>query len=284
MNFLEAILLGVVQGLTEFLPISSSAHLTLAGNLLGLINPSTAAAWTAFVAVIQLGTLIAVIVYFFKDLLLMVSTLRADWSRHGFSADVSRYSLHTRLAIFMIAGTIPMALIGLGLSGVIHSMFTKSTSVIASSLIGLALLLWLAERVASHRKKLDELTLLDAIIIGTAQALALIPGSSRSGTTLTAGLFLNMTREAAARFSFLLSIPAIGASGLYELMKVKDGIADFGMLNVAAATAVSALVGYASIAWLLRFLLTNTTISFVVYRIALGCLLFALLHFGIMQF
>lgn len=282
MNLLEAIVLGILQGLTEFLPISSSAHLTLAGNLMGLISPGTAAGWTAFIAVIQLGTLLAVVLYFLKDLLQMVSALRADWKQHGMA--VKHYSLHARLALFMIAGTIPMGLIGLSLSKIIHSMFTKSTAVIASSLIGLAVLLWVAERVASHRRKLDDLTLSDALIIGTAQAFALIPGSSRSGTTLTAGLFLNLTREAAARFSFLLSIPAIGASGLYELMKGKEGISDFGMLNVVAATAISAVVGYASIAWLLRFLVSHTTMAFVLYRIILGVFLLALLWLGIMQF
>ncbi len=284
MNLYQAIVLGIVQGLTEFLPISSSAHLTIAGKLFGLISPATTESWTAFIAVIQLGTLIAVVAYFFKDLLRMAVSLKNDWTTHGVLNGVKHYSLHSRLALYVVLGTLPMGLIGLGLSKVVHSMFTKSTIVIASSLIGLALLLWLAERVASHKRTLDVLTWWDALIIGTAQALALIPGSSRSGTTITAGLFLNFSREAAARFSFLLSIPAIGASGLYELATVQKGIGDLGIFNVVAATLVSAVVGYASIAWLLRFLLVNTTLSFVVYRIALGVLLLVLLSSGIMEF
>ncbi len=284
MNLLQAIILGIVQGLTEFLPISSSAHLTITGKMFGLISPSTTESWTAFIAVIQLGTLLAVVVYFYRDLLLMATSLKNDWTTHGVFGGIKRYSVQSRLGLFVIVGTVPMGLIGLGLSNVIHSMFTKSTTVIASSLIGLALLLWLAERVASHKRTMEHLTWWDALIIGTAQAIALIPGSSRSGTTLTAGLFLNLTREAAARFSFLLSIPAIGASGLYELVTVRQGIGELGMVNVVAATLVSAVVGYASIAWLLRFLLTNTTLSFVAYRIALGVLLLVLLSLGIMEF
>lgn len=284
MDLSQAILLGIVQGLTEFLPISSSAHLTIAGRIFGLISPATAESWTAFIAVIQLGTLIAVVAYFFKDLLQMAASLRNDWATHGAFSGVKHYSLHSRLALFVIVGTVPMGLMGLGFSNVIHSMFTKSTTVIASSLIGLALLLWLAERVASHKRTLENLTWWDALVIGTAQAMAFIPGSSRSGTTITAGLFLNLSREAAARFSFLLSIPAIGASGLYELVTVKQGIGELGIVNVVAATLTSAVVGYASIAWLLRFLLANTTLSFVVYRIALGVLLLVLFSFGVMEF
>lgn len=282
MSLFEAIILGIVQGLTEFLPISSSAHLTLTGNLFGLIHSGTSEAWTAFIAVMQLGTLVAVVVYFYKDLILMSRSLSRDLIAHG--AGVKKYSHPSKLALFVIAGTIPMALIGVGFSSGIHSMFTKSTTVIASSLIGLALLLWLAEKVATHKRTLDSLTLFDALVIGTAQAMALIPGSSRSGTTITAGLFLNLTRESAARFSFLLSIPAVAASGLYEFTKVQEGIGGFGFLNLAAATVVSGVVGYAAIAWLLKFLVTHTTFSFVVYRIALGVLLLVLLNVGVLKF
>jgi undecaprenyl-diphosphatase len=283
-SFLEAILLGIVQGLTEFLPISSSAHLTLTGNLLGLISEATAEGWTAFIAVIQLGTLAAVVVYFFKDIVQMSRSLYGDVRTHGAFRGIKHYTQPSRLALFVILGTVPMGLIGLGLSSVIHSMFTKSTAVIASSLIGLALLLWLAEKVASHKRTIEQLTVVDALVIGTAQAMALIPGSSRSGTTITAGLFLNLTREAAARFSFLLSIPAVAASGLYELIKVHSGIGALGYMNLVAATVASAVVGYLSIVWLLKFLLRHSTFSFVVYRIALGLLLFALLQSGVLQF
>lgn len=284
MNLLQAIILGVVQGLTEFLPISSTAHLTLAGKFFGLITPETSKAWTAFIAVMQLGTLVAVVAYFYQDLIQMVSALWKDFSTYGVLKGIKQYSFPSRLAIYVVLGTLPIGLIGLGFKDFIEGMFTKSTVVIASSLIGLALLLLAAEKIATHSKTLDKISLLDSLLIGVAQAMALIPGSSRSGTTLTAGLFLNLTREAAARFSFLLSIPAVAASGLLQLPKVYGGIGGFGVANLAIATIVSAIVGYAAIAWLLKFLSTNTTFSFVIYRIALGLFLFALLFFGVMEF
>lgn len=284
MSLLQAIILGIVQGLTEFLPISSTAHLTLAGKFFGLITPETSKAWTAFIAVMQLGTLVAVIAYFYQDIIQMISALWKDFRTHGVSNGIKEYSFPSRLAVYVILGTVPIALIGLGFKDIIEGMFTKSTAVIAASLIGLALLLAAAEKMARHSKKLEQISLVDALLIGVAQAMALIPGSSRSGTTLTAGLFLNLTREAAARFSFLLSIPAVAASGLLQLPKVAGGAGSFGVLNLAAATIVSAIVGYAAIAWLLKFLSTNTTFSFVIYRIGLGLFLFALLFFGVMEF
>jgi undecaprenyl-diphosphatase len=235
-------------------------------------------------AVIQLGTLIAVLIYFYKDLVQMVHSLRSDVGNHGLRNGFKAYSHHSKLAAWVILGTVPMVVIGVGFSDFIHSMFTKSTVVIASSMIGLAVLLWIAELVASHKRTLDKLTLIDSLAIGTAQAMALIPGSSRSGTTLTAGLLLNLTRESAARFSFLLSIPAVAASGLYELSKVHAGISGFGIGNLAVATVVSAVVGYAAIAWLLKFLATNTTLVFVVYRLVLGIALLAMLNYGTILF
>lgn len=283
MTLLEAILLGVVQGLTEFLPISSSAHLTITGKLLGLISPATSESWTAFMAVIQLGTLIAVVVYFLKDIGQMSASLWGDVMTHGIVSGFRRYSHPSKLALLVILGTIPMGVIGLAFSSLIHSMFTKSTVVIASSLIGLAILLWISERVATHKRELNSLTWIDALVVGTAQALALIPGSSRSGTTLTAGLFLNLKREAAARFSFLLSIPAVAASGLYEFSKIQIDLGGFGLMNVIAATVSSAIVGYAAIAWLLKYLSTHTTFIFVAYRIALGVGLLLALYSGILQ-
>ncbi len=284
MNLLQAIILGIVQGLTEFLPISSTAHLTLAGKFFGLITPETSKAWTAFIAVMQLGTLVAVIAYFYQDIMQMMSSLWNDFKTYGISKGIKQYSFPSKLAMYVILGTVPIALIGLGFKDVIEGMFTKSTVVIATSLIGLAILLAAAEKMARHSKKLEQISLGDSLLIGVAQAMALIPGSSRSGTTLTAGLFLNLTREAAARFSFLLSIPAVAASGLLQLPKVAGGAGSFGVVNLAVATIVSAIVGYAAIAWLLKFLSTNTTFSFVIYRIALGLFLFALLFFGVMEF
>ena len=279
MNFFYAVLLGLIQGLTEFIPISSTAHLTLTGKLLGLIDEQNAQAWTAFIAVMQLGTLAAVIVYFFKDVVGMGIALIRDVR----SNSMKSYSRESRLAIYIIAGTIPVGLVGIFASDILHGMFTKNTLVITVSLVALAALLWLAEKVAKHGRSIDEITLGDALLIGVAQVLALIPGSSRSGTTITAGLFLNFTRYAAARFSFLLSIPAIMASGLYELATIDQSAFQFGVLNLFVATFVSAISGYAAIAWLLRFLAKNTTMVFVWYRFSLGLVITLMLLFGIIQ-
>lgn len=185
MSLLEAIILGIVQGLTEFLPISSTAHLTLAGKFFGLIRPETSQAWTAFIAVMQLGTLVAVVAYFYRDLVQMGLALRQDFRLYGFSGGIRKYSFPSKLAMYVVVGTLPIALIGLGFKDFIEGMFTKSTMVIASSLIGLALLLAIAEKTARHTKTIEKISFIDSLLIGVAQAIALIPGSSRSGTTLT---------------------------------------------------------------------------------------------------
>ncbi len=274
MTVFEAILLGLVQGLTEFLPISSTAHLTLAGKLLGLIDPAHPETWTAFMAVIQLGTLAAVIAYFWRDIVAMTVAVVRD-ARRG--KNLGALSGETKLAILVLLGTLPVALIGLSLRHVIEGALTKDLIVIVCSLIVLALLLWLAEKVARHTRSLPQANWRDALIIGIAQALALIPGSSRSGTTITAGLFLGLTRETAARFSFLLSIPAVFASGVYEMSKIHWGAFELGAAHLVLATVVAGVSGYAAIAWLLRYLMKNTTMLFVWYRIALGLLLTAFL-------
>ena len=283
MNLFEAVLLGIIQGLTEFLPISSTAHLTLAAKLMGLITTDTAEAWTSFIAVIQLGTLLAVIVYFLKDLRAILVAVWTDTKGLFNSHRPLSFSTESRLGFHLVLGTVPIGIAGLFLSKFIHGMFTKSTVVIIASLVALALLLWLAERVASHARSLEQLNWRDALTIGMAQVLALIPGSSRSGTTITAGLFLNLTRPAAARFSFLLSIPAVLASGLYELTKISGSVLHFGLLNLAIATLMSAVTGYAAISWLLRYLSIHTTLVFVWYRIGLGVLLAVLLFLNLLQ-
>lgn len=285
MSLLEAVLLGILQGLTEFLPVSSTAHLTLAGKMLGLVDRGNPQAWTAFIAVMQLGTLAAVLVYFFRDLREMVVSSAADL--RGLSTGKTSWSSlrpATRMAAVVLAGTVPVVLVGYFLHEQIEGVFTKSTLVIATSLIVLAVLLWLAERVARHERTLDGVTLGDAIAVGCAQALALIPGASRSGTTLTAGLFMGLSREAAARFSFLLSVPAVLLSGAYQVLKIRPDAFEYGVANLAVATVVSGVAGYAAIAWLLRYLMRNTTMVFVWYRIALGILLLALLQAGLMEF
>lgn len=275
MTIITAIILGILQGLSEFIPISSTAHLTIAGKFLGLIDSDNPHHWTAFIAVIQLGTLAAVLVYFKKDIIEIISAfLRENISSKRIS--LKSQSLQSKLAWFIIAGSIPIATAGLALKKVIEGNITKDFTVIAVSLIVLALFLALAERIAKFRKEIKDITLFDSIIVGTAQCLALIPGSSRSGTTITAGLFLGMKREAAARFSFLLSIPAIFASGLYEFYQQLSYITSDDLLNIVIATIFSALSGYVAIAFLINFLKKHSTYLFIYYRIGLGLLLLIL--------
>ena len=289
MNIFVAILLGIIQGLTEFLPISSTAHLTIAGKLLGLIDLEHPGAWTAFIAVMQLGTMTAVLLYFRGDLWAMFVALLRDLRSRGNGAGVRGLSQESRMGLSIVLGTIPVALVGFFFRHAIEGVLTKSTLVIIASLVGLAALLWLAEKVARHVRALEHVRWYDALLIGVAQAFALIPGSSRSGTTITAALFLGFTRSAAARFSFLLSIPAVLASGLFELVKivsmVRAGLDVFqlGLVPLVVATLVSGLSGYAAIAWLLRYLMKNTTMVFVVYRLALGVVLTLLLMQGILE-
>lgn len=283
MNLLEAVLLGVVQGLTEFLPISSTAHLTLAGRLLGLIDPRHPEAWTQFIAVMQLGTIAAVLVYFWRDIFTMLKSLVRDATSKGIGTGIRRYAPESLLALSIALGTIPVAVIGFGLKHIIEGALTKTIPVLAASLVTMAVFLWIAERVSRRTKSLDQVTWFDALLIGCAQALALIPGASRSGTTMTAALFLGLTREAAARFSFLLSIPAVLASGLFEMVRIDKSVFELGTGNLVVATIVSGLAGYAAIDWLLRYLRTNSTMVFVWYRLALGLALFLMLLLGAIQ-
>jgi undecaprenyl-diphosphatase len=283
MTVFEAMLLGLIQGLTEFIPISSTAHLTLMGKVLGLVNTQNFAAWTEFIAIMQMGTLAAVMLYFSRDLIAIASAVAGE-VRNRLAGNGSKgQSGEARMGWYVTIGTIPVAVIGLLFNQGIHGWFTKSTPVIIASLIGLASLLWLAEKVARHIRTLEHITAKDAIIIGVAQALALVPGSSRSGTTITAGLFLNFTRESAARFSFLLSIPAVLASGVYELLKLDGDVALLGYGNLAIASVVAGISGYAAIAWLLKYLSRNSAMLFVWYRFALGFVLILLLRFGLLQ-
>jgi len=281
LNLLEAIVLGVVQGLTEFLPISSTAHLTLAGKLLGLVDPRHPEAWTQFIAVMQLGTIAAVLIYFRRDIVSMLESLLQDATTKGIG--FRTYAPESRLALSIALGTVPVALIGFGFKHIIEGALTKTILVLAASLVTMGALLWIAERVSRRTKSLDQVTWFDALLIGCAQALALIPGASRSGTTMTAALFLGLTREAAARFSFLLSIPAVLASGIFEMVRIDKSVFELGMGNLVVATIVSGLAGYAAIDWLLRYLKTNSTMVFVWYRFALGLALILLLLWGVIQ-
>jgi undecaprenyl-diphosphatase len=275
LSIIEAIVLGIIQGLSEFLPISSTGHLTVAGKLMGLIDAAHPERWTAFIAVIQLGTLCAVLIYFFKDI---VAILRAFLKENLVERKgIKEQSLDSRMGWMIGLGTIPIVVIGLGLKHLIESPLTKNLFVVSLSLIVLAVILLIAEKVATFKKDIDKITIVDAILIGCAQCLALIPGASRSGTTITGGLFLGLKRETAARFSFLLSIPAVLASGLLELKESLHYMDHSLMLSMVVATIVSGISGYLAIDFLLKYLKKNTTSIFIYYRIILGLLILILL-------
>lgn len=281
MNLLESIILGIVQGLTEFLPISSTGHLTLAGKFMNLISSEHPEQWTAFIAVIQLGTMLAVLVYFWKDLISIIKDFINDNIIKRIS--YSNQQVNSKLGWLIIIGTIPVVIIGLTFKDVIEGALTKNLYIIAASLIVLALILALAEKTAKFKKNIENVTILDSIIIGVAQALSLIPGSSRSGTTITAGLFVGLNREAAARFSFLLSIPAVLASGVLQLYEAVEFLDKAMAVNIIVATIVSGISGYLAIDFLLKFLKKNSTFLFIYYRIGLGIIIFILLFNNIIK-
>jgi len=275
LNFLDAILLGIIQGITEFLPISSTGHLTLAGKLLNLISREHPEQWTAFIAVIQLGTMLAVLIYFYKDLYGIVKDFINEnlFSRRSFS----NQNLNSKLGWLIIVGTIPIVVMGLLFKQQIEGAFTKNLYVIALSLIVLGIILFVAEKISKFKKEIDQISIFDSIMIGIAQAISLIPGSSRSGTTITAGLFLGLKRDVAARFSFLLSVPAILASGLLQLYEALSFINSDMIINLIISTLVSAISGYLAIDFLIKYLKKKSTIIFVVYRIILGLSILILL-------
>ncbi len=272
MTFIHAIILGILQGLTEFLPISSTAHLTIAGKFFGLVSVSNPEQWTAFIAVIQLGTLAAVLFYFLKDIINIVGSFYKE-NLNSKRLPIKEQTTNSKLGWYIILGTIPIVTIGFGLKKIIEGTLTKNLTIIAIALIVLAVVLAVAEKTAKFKKEVKDITLWDAIWVGLAQCLALFPGASRSGTTITAGMFLGMKRETAARFSFLLSIPAVFASGLYEFYKSLKYINSEQLLLVAISTIFAFISGYLTIAFLLKFLRSNSTWVFVIYRILLGSLI-----------
>ncbi|HVR42409.1 MAG TPA: undecaprenyl-diphosphatase UppP [Thermoanaerobaculia bacterium] len=274
MTILQAVILGLVQGLTEFIPISSTAHLRIVPALLGWGDPGAAAS-----AVIQLGTLLAVLIYFSRDVARITAAFFSGLARG------KPFEEHqSRLGWYIIAGSVPIGFVGLAAKDFIETG-ARSLWIIAGSLIGLAILLWVAERIAarSELRVIGDLRLSDALAVGLGQCLALVPGSSRSGTTIMMGLFRRFTHEAAARFSFLLSIPAIFASGVFELVAEWEHLASIGWLPIAVATLFSFLSGWWSIHFLLRYLRTHTTAVFIVYRIALGIAVVGLLLAGVLE-
>ena len=285
MTILQAIILGIVQGLTEFIPISSTAHLIFAARLVGLFEGVEAALkaerTTATIAVIQLGTLLAVLVYFARDILnISTAFVRDHVALLTRKTGDRRLSTDARLGWLVIIGSIPVAVVGLAFKEQIEGTFTKNLWVIATMMIVVALLLALAEWVGKRNRDMAQLGVRDALAVGCAQVLALIPGSSRSGSTMMGGLFAGETRETAARFSFLLSIPAIAASGLLELREAIHNLPEGSYVPLIVATIVSGIVGYLSIWFLLRFLRTHSTGIFIIYRLVVGVAILAALFGG----
>lgn len=281
MDIIQAIILGIIQGLTEFIPISSTAHLRIMPALLRWNDPGA-----AFTAVIQFGTLVAVLFYFRKDIVAITGAVIK-----GISSGKLLHNRDAQLGWMIAAGTIPIVVFGLLFKREIETSF-RSLYVISTSLIVLALILMLAEWLTKKRiakgvqlKSLDDLSWKEVIIIGFWQSVALIPGSSRSGATITGGLFIGLNRETAARFSFLLSLPSVFAAGIFELIKERHELfsSDIGAANLIVATIVSGIVGYASIAFLLDYLKKHTTYLFIIYRVIVGLLLLYLLNAGILQ-
>jgi undecaprenyl-diphosphatase len=287
MTLLQAILLGIVQGLTEFIPISSTAHLVLASRVMNL--SLTAEQLTSSIAVIQLGTLLAVVMYFAGDIwkitrafvhdhFMLLKNGRHD-QFHRTNAN-ARLSAEAWLGWLVIIGSLPVAIVGLAFKKQIEGTFTKNLWVIAVMMIVVAVLLAIAEVVGKKQRRMQDLGIRDALAVGMAQCLALVPGSSRSGSTIMAGLFAGEMRETAARFSFLLSMPAIAASGLLELKEALHRLPQGSLMTLAVGTIISAVVGYASIWFLLRFLRTHSTGVFIAYRLLVGVAILLLLIKG----
>jgi len=260
--------LGIVQGLTEFLPISSTGHLRIVPAFLGWEDPGA-----AFTAVTQLGTMAAVLLYFRDDLIrIALAWLRSLRDRSA------RRELDARIGWYIVLGTIPIGIFGVLFKDQIENG-ARDLYLIGTALIVLGLVLLAAERVGTRSRSIEQIEARDGLAVGLAQALALVPGVSRSGATITAGLFLGLDRPTAARFSFLLSVPAVVLSGLFELASILGGGDEndhVGLGALAIATLLAFVVGYASIAFLLRFLVRHTTIVFVVYRVALGAIVLVL--------
>jgi undecaprenyl-diphosphatase len=272
MEILKSILLGLIQGLTEFIPISSTAHMTLMGYILEMDVKQHPELWTEKIAIIQLGTLLAVVWYFRNDLIAIIKDLYSDLFKEK-TYKFSKLSQNSKLGIYIVLGTLPIVVIGVALKKLIEGSFTKELSTIGFGLIFISLLLIVAQRVGKFNKDAEKLNIFNSLIIGLSQCIALIPGASRSGSTMMAGFFLGFDKETTARFSFLLSIPAILGSGIFEVKKAIGIIPDTEWLNIAVAFVAALISGYASIAFFLKFLKTNNLNVFIIYRIILGLIL-----------
>ncbi|MFC0580996.1 undecaprenyl-diphosphate phosphatase [Micrococcoides hystricis] len=274
MNWFEVIILGLVQGLTEFLPISSSAHLRVVGELL----PGAADPGAAFTAITQLGTETAVLVFFWRD----IARITVAWFGQ-FTGRTTRKHPDVKMGWFIILGSIPIVVLGLLLETYIDSTF-RSLWLVATMLIVFGMLLAIADANAKQVRTLRELNIKHGLLYGFAQALALIPGVSRSGGTITAGLLMGYTRAAAARYSFLLAIPAVFGSGFYKLAKsFGEPAGPYGLAETFVATAVGFVVAYLIIGWFLKYVSTRSYRPFVWYRIGLGVTIFILLGTGVIN-
>ncbi len=268
MDLLRAVVLGVVQGLTEFLPISSSAHLAIVPKLLGWEDPGA-----AYTAVVQIGTELAVILYFWRD----IWTIGSGWVRGVFSAS-ARQESEWRMGWFIIVGSLPIVVLGLLLQDLIDSEF-RNLVVIGTMLIVLGVVLGIAEKIGRKVKPLEQMNARDAVLLGLAQAGALVPGVSRSGATISMGLFLGYERAVATRYAFLLAIPAVVGAGLYKLKDI-GGDNTYGVGPTIVGTVISFAVGLAVIHWLLRYVSTRSYAPFVAYRIGLGAVVLILVGAG----
>lgn len=271
MSWFEAVVLGLVQGLTEFLPISSSAHILIVSRLFGWGDPGA-----AFTAVSQIGTETAVLIYFRKD----IARILKAWFR-SFRDPELRKGIDARMGWYVIVGTIPIAVLGLTFASVIETS-ARNLWIVATVLIVFGVVLGVADRFGRKVKELDSLNVRDGVLFGFGQALALIPGVSRSGATISTGLALGYSRYAATRYAFLLAIPAVLASGLYEATKIGDD-ANVQWPQTIIATSIALVVGYLVIAWLIRWVTTRSYLPFVIYRVALGGVLLVLLAAGVIS-
>jgi len=271
LDFLQAAVLGVLQGLTEFLPISSSAHLRIFPELFGWGDPGA-----AFTAVVQIGTEAAVLIYFRKDIWRIASA----WIRSLYDARW-RDTLDARMGWFIIVGSLPIVILGITFKDVIENDF-RNLWIIGTTLVLLGIVLGIADRFGRNDRSIAQLNVKHAVLLGLAQAAALVPGVSRSGATISMGRFLGYERAAATRYAFLLAIPAVVGAGLFELPEIPHGENAYGPWPTLFATVVSFVVGYAAIAWLLRWVSTRSYLPFVLYRVALGSFTLVMVSLGVL--
>jgi undecaprenyl-diphosphatase len=282
MNLIEAIIMGIVQGLTEFIPISSTGHLVFASRWTGIFDGDPAKI-TATMAVMQIGTLVAVFVYFWNDIVSITRCFLVENVARISGGESAPYTKDARIGWLIVIGSVPIGVIGLLFKDVIAGPDTKNLWVVGVMMIAVAILLLIAEWVGKRERDLDGFGIKDAVVVGFAQVLSLIPGASRSGSTIMGGLLIGQKREAAARFSFLLMIPAISASGLLQLIEAIEILDKSDFVALFVGTVVSGVVGYGAIWFLLAFLRKNSTAIFIIYRLIVGALLLLLLWIGVIS-